>query len=443
MRAQPLRQRLTPAFLGASLPAALAIIVFASAQDPVRRESTKAFAGATIVDGSGAPPIRGAVVVVRAGRIVAVGPAGTTRIPDGADRIDVSDQTIIPGLINAHGHIGSTAGLESGAAVNTEENVRRQLALNARYGVTTVVSLGDDREAGFRERDGNDSPDLNRTRLYVAGPVINAKTADEARAAVASAATSTPDWIKIRVDDNLGATAKMPPEVYRAVIEEAHARKLRVAAHLFYLEDAKGLLRAGVDFLAHSVRDAPVDRELIDLMKARNVCLSPTLMREVSTFVYESRPAFFDDPFFRREADPSVLARLEDPERQAGVAGSQSAQAYKKALDVARRNVKALHDAGVGLASGTDSGPPARFQGYFEHLELEELVRSGLTPMQALVAATGDAARCLGLAEDLGVLRPGRYADFVVLSGNPLEDIRHTRTIESVWISGNRVAGLR
>jgi imidazolonepropionase-like amidohydrolase len=210
---------------------------------------------------------------------------------------------------------------------------------------------------------------------------------------------------------------------------------------MFYLADAKALVQAGVDFLAHSVRDTDVDRELIDLMKARDVCLSPTLMREVSTFVYESRPSFFDDPFFRREVDPQVLAALEDPKRQASVAQSRPAQLYKKALEIARRNVKALHAAGVGLASGTDTGPPARFQGYFEHLELEELVKAGLTPAEALVAATGNAARCMGLGDRVGTLQPGRYADFIVLSRNPLEDIRHTRTIESVWVSGNRVPG--
>jgi imidazolonepropionase-like amidohydrolase len=231
----------------------------------------------------------------------------------------------------------------------------------------------------------------------------------------------------------------MPPEVYRAVIARAHEHKLRVAAHIFYLADAKDLLRAGVDYLAHSVRDAPVDRELIDLMKARNVCLCPTLMREVSTFVYESRPSFFDDPFFTREADPKVIAALQDPSRMAGVAKSKSAQQYKQALEVARGNVKALHDAGIRLAAGTDTGPPTRFQGYFEHLELEEMVKSGLTPAQTIASATGVAAQCLGLTEHVGTLRPGHAADFVVVTKNPLDDVRNTRAIESVWIGGNRV----
>lgn len=418
----------------------LAILAAATllAQSPPQ-PVTRAFVGATLFDGTGAPPIPNAVLVVRDGRIVAVGHAGQVTIPEDAERVDVSGRFIIPGLVNAHGHIGSADGLRSGPAVNTDENVRRQLALSARYGVTTVVSLGDDREPGFRAREGNDAPDLDRARLFVAGPVVTAKSPDDARRVVREVAALKPDWIKIRVDDNLGAGTKMPPGVYRAVIEEAHAHKLPVAAHIFYLDDAKGLLQAGVDVLAHSVRDRAVDRELIDMMTVRNVCLSPTLMREVSTFVYESRPAFFDDPFFTREADPKVLAALQEPERQAVMAKSRAAQAYRKGLEVARRNVQALHAAGVRIASGTDSGPPARFQGFFEHMELEELVRSGLTPAEALAAGTGTAARCMGLGDRVGILGGRRWADFIVLSANPAEDIRHTRAIESVWIAGNRV----
>jgi imidazolonepropionase-like amidohydrolase len=360
-------------------------------------------------------------------------------MPQGAERSDLSGKYVMPGIVNAHGHVGATVGLENRADGYTRENLLRQLGLYARYGVTTVVSLGDDREAGFQLRAENEEPALHRSRLYVAGPVISAKTAEEARSAVDAAAKLKPDWIKIRVDDNLGTTAKMPPDVYRAVIARAHEHKLRVAAHIFYLADAKDLLRAGVDYLAHSIRDAAVDRELIDLMKARGTCLCPTLMREVSTFVYESRPSFFDDPFFTREADLAVVAALQDPARMAGVAKSKSAQQYKRALEIARGNVKALHDAGIKLAAGTDTGPPARFQGYFEHLELEEMVKSGLTPAQVIASATGVAAQCLGLTERVGTLRAGRSADFLVLTKNPLEDIRHTRTIESVWIAGQRL----
>ncbi|MCA1649892.1 MAG: amidohydrolase family protein [Acidobacteria bacterium] len=427
-------QRLALNFIVA---AGAAVVLQASTQAP--QTALTAFARFTLIDGSAAAPVPDAVLVVRGQRIAAAGPASRTPVPDDAQRIDLSGRTVMPGLVNAHGHAGSTVGLESRPELYTEENLRRQLALYARYGVTTVVSLGDDREAGFRLRVENDSADLRRSRLYVAGPVIVGSTPEEARAAVDAAAAFKPDWIKIRVDDNLGTTAKMPPEIYTAVIERAHQRGLRVAAHMFYLADAKGLLRAGVDFLAHSVRDADVDRELIDLMKARDVCLSPTLMREVSTFVYKTRPAFFDDPFFRSGAEPKVLAALEEPSRQAAVGKDRAAQHYKRALDVARRNARALHAAGVRLAFGTDTGPPGRFQGYFEHLELEEMVKAGLTPSQAIIAATSEAARCMGLADRVGTLQPDRYADFIVLAKNPLEDIRQTRTIDSVRIAGNSV----
>ena len=247
------------------------------------------------------------------------------------------------------------------------------------------------------------------------------------------------DIVKIRVDDNLGSTTKMPEDAWRAVIERAHEHGLRVAAHIFYLADAKQLVEANVDFLAHSVRDTDVDQELIDLMVERDVCLSPTLLREVSTFVYESRPDFFDDPFFLRDADASVLAGLEDPERQARVQNSESAQGYKAALDVAMRNVKALADGGIRLAFGTDTGPVGRFQGYFEQLELERMVDAGLTPAQAIASATADAAACLDVDDDLGTLAMGMWADFVVLGANPLDDILNSRSVESVWIAGNQV----
>ena len=161
-------------------------------------------------------------------------------------------------------------------------------------------------------------------------------------------------------------------------------------------------------------------------------------MREVSTFVYEERPDWFDDPFFTRDADPAVLAALEAPEYQERIRNSQSAQTYKTQLEVAKQNLKLLSDAGIRIAMGTDTGPAARFQGYFEHGELGLMVDSGLTPMQAIVASTGDAATCMGL-DSLGTLSAGKWADFVVFAGNPANNIADSHTVESVWIAGNTV----
>jgi imidazolonepropionase-like amidohydrolase len=396
------------------------------------------FRNARLVDGDGAVISARGTLRIENGRIAAVGLGGGGRARGGEQEIDLDGRTLMPGLVNAHGHVADTLGLQTGAAYYTDANLRAQLRRYAEYGVTTVVSLGGDAEAGFRLRDAGAAGGLDRARVFLAGPVITATTPAAAAADVDRVAAMQPDFIKIRVDDNLGATTKMPLEVARAVIDRAHHHKLKVAAHIFYLADAKALLAAGVDFIAHSIRDAPVDDELIRLLKARDVCVCPTLTRELSTFVYESEPAFFSDPFFLKHADAAVLATLRDPARQAQTRASKSAQRYKVALEVASANLKRLADAGVSLAFGTDTGPPARFQGYFEHLELELMAKAGLTPRAILAAATGTAARCLGLTQ-VGSIRPGRLADLLVVKDDPLADVRNLRAIESVWIGGVRL----
>lgn len=427
--------------------AAVATIMLLVVAGPSRRPATSQTPGrdapmlnlynARIIDGDGKEVAAQGYLKVRAGRIVAVG-AGPVEIHPGEPVVDLAGRTVMPGLVNAHGHVGDTRGLQTGAQFYTEANVLHQLRLYASYGVTTVVSLGGDAEAGFTMRDAQSTPALDRARIMVAGPVITAATPEAARKEVDRVAAMKPDVIKIRVDDNLGTTTKMPIEVATAVIEQAHKHGLRVAAHIFYLADAKALLRAGVDFIAHSIRDLPVDDDVIGLLKARNVCVCPTLMREVSTFVYESEPDFFKDPFFLKSADPAILGQLREPERQAQMRANKSAQRYKVALEMALANTKKLFDAGVSIAAGTDTGPPARFQGYFEHLELGLLAKAGLKPADILASATGTAARCSKLT-DVGFLRPGQWADFIVLNGNPLEDVARTKTIESVYVAGNNI----
>jgi len=397
------------------------------------------FYNARIIDGDGRLLFSNGHIRVRDGRIVDVSDARLDIKPGSPGIVDLAGRTVMPGMVNAHGHVGDTRGLQTGPQFYTNANLLDQLRRYARYGVTTVVSLGGDSDAGFALRDAQATPALDRARLFVAGPVITATTPAEARAAVDRAAALKPDVIKIRVDDNLGTGRKMPLEAATAVIEQAHTHGLRVAAHIFYLDDAKALARAGVDLIAHSIRDRPVDDEMIRLLKARSVCVCPTLMREVSTYVYESDPDFFRDPFFLRDADPSVLAELRTPARQAQMRASKSAQRYKAALDVALANTKALFDAGVAIAAGTDTGPPARFQGYFEHMELDLLARAGLPPAAIVASATGVAARCSAL-DDVGFIRPGQWADFIVLRGDPRSGIDRTKLIDAVYIAGNRVS---
>lgn len=395
-----------------------------------------AFIGASLFDGTGADPVDDAVLVVRDGRVAAAGPAASVDIPADAEVVRLEGGYIVPGLINTHGHVGDTRGLEAGHY--SRENVLAQLALYARYGITTVASLGGDGPAGVRVRDEEAGRPLDRARLLVAGPVVAGSTPGEATAVVDANAALGVDVIKIRVDDNLGTTAKMPPEVYRAVIDRAHEHGLAVAAHLFYLADAKGLLDAGADFVVHSVRDVDVDADVATLLRERGVCYTPTLTREVSTFAYREEPEFFSDPFFLAEADPTVLDALRDPGRQRGVRESESARRYEEALVQAMENLAALSGAGVTIALGTDSGPPGRFQGYFEHLEMELMADAGLSARQILLAATGAAAGCIE-RDDIGTLEPGRRADFLVLSADPLEDIRNLRALERVYIGGGRI----
>ncbi len=344
-------------------------------------------------------------------------------VPAQAQRVDLRGKVVIPGLINAHGHV----------------NVPEDLTTYAAYGITTVYSLGGEPASVFAERAAQRTSPPGRARVYVAGPVLTAKTPDEARAQVADVAAQQVDIVKIRVDDNLGTTAKMPPEVYRAVIDAAHARGLRVAVHFYYLDDARALLAAGADFMAHSVRDRPVDDAFVQSLAASGRCYSPTLMREVSTFVYGSTPAFFTDSLFLAHANRPWMTTLQEPARQAATRASTSAQRYQAQLPVAERNLAALSAAGVPIAMGTDTGPVGRFQGYFELMEMEMMVAAGLTPRQALASATRDAARCMRIDRDAGTLEPGKWADFVVLDASPLERISNLRRIHSVWIAGNRV----
>jgi imidazolonepropionase-like amidohydrolase len=317
-------------------------------------------------------------------------------IPADAERIDARGKTILPGFVNAHGHVADTSGLKAGPEFYTRDNLERQLRLYAQYGVTTVFSLGGDGPEGVALRN---EPPVGRARLFIAGPIVTGTTAATATRQVDVAAAMKVDWIKFRVDDNLGTTPKMPRDAWLAALQRAHEHNLPVAAHLFYLADAKDLLRAGVDLIAHSIRDQPVDDEFIQLVKAHETCVVPTLTREVSTFVYESDAPFFSDEFFLRHADPKVIQQLNDPARQAQMRKSASAQKYKEALKV----------------------------------------KAGLTPMQAIVAATGDAARCMKKADTLGVIKPGASADFAIYRDDPTKDIRATRSLESVYVAGARI----
>ena len=383
-----------------------------------------AVTGVLLIDGTERAPVINATILVRDGRVIAAGPAASVTVPPAAQRVSLAGKVVIPGLINAHGHV----------------NVPEDLATYAAYGITTVYSLGGEPGSVFAVRAAQRTSPPKVARVYVAGPVLTPRTPEEARTQVADVAAQQVDIVKIRVDDNLGTAAKMPPEVYRAVIDAAHARGMRVAVHFYYLDDAKALLAAGADFMAHSVRDKPVDDAFVQALKSSGKCYSPTLMREVSTFVYGTTPPFFSDSLFLAHANKQWISTLREPARQEAMRNSASAKTYQAQLPVAEKNLLALSKAGVPIAMGTDTGPVGRFQGYFELMEMEMMVAAGLTPRQAIASATRDAARCMQIDRDVGTLEPGKWADFVALDASPLENISNLRRINSVWIAGSRIA---
>jgi imidazolonepropionase-like amidohydrolase len=418
------------------------IILFASAfhscTDP-DAEGLTVYTGATVWTGTGEAPVNNAAVSVRDGLIEEVYSLDEKRPPRGAEIVDLTGKYLIPGLINAHGHVAvAKDAMETGTAAATTNNVLAQLRLYARYGITTVVSLGDEPVHAFIVRNTVTPEEGKMARVYLAGRVLDPVTPEEAREQVITHSDNDPDWIKIRVDDGLGTREKMSPETYRSLINASHELDIPVAAHIVTLEDAKGVVQAGADLVGHSVRNAPVDDELVRLMIENDVCITPTLTREVSTYIYAERPPFFDDPFFLKEVQPWIIERLQEPEVREFFTGSE-ADFFRNALPLAERNTMDLHNAGVKIAMGTDSGPPARFQGYFEHLEMEMMEAAGMSPLEVLISATRNAAECTGLGDSVGTLEQGKYADFVILNQNPLENIRNLRSIESVYVGGIQI----
>ena len=420
--------------------AAILLLASCSSQEPPAQapaDGIAALTGARLIDGTGRAPIEQATLLVRDGRIEAAGAAADVQIPAGAVQVDLSGKTVMPGIVNAHGHVQYLTD-----TMPVRDDLVRRLQMYTNYGVTTVVSLGqgeDDLLEVISLRDEQDQIDLDRARVYTSGPSTRAhKTPDEARQAVNELADRGVDRIKFHMQ---GGENAMSGETVAGLIDQTHVRGLRAASHIFTLAEAMLVVDGGVDVMAHSVRDQDVDEALIAAMKNRNVGYVPTLTRELSVFTYETTPAFFQEPFFQRGMSlyGDEVTRLSDPGYQQTVRANEGAQSIKAALAQASRNLKILSDAGVPIALGTDSGAGGgRWQGYFEHVEMEMMADAGMTPMQVLVAATGGAAAVSNL-DQVGTIAPGKAADFLVLNANPLDDIRNTRQIDSVWIAGRQL----
>jgi imidazolonepropionase-like amidohydrolase len=411
------------------------------------------FEGARLIGGDGSAPIENAAFVVENGTFTQVGRIADAQVPEGAARVNLAGKTVMPALIDAHAHLGYRRGASFTVENYTRDNILDHLQRLAYHGVAAVMSMGTERDIGYALHDELRAAPPPGTALFRTagqglampngGPApplrdvpYGVATAAEARAAVQQLAAKKVDgYVKIWVDDRNGTVQKLSPAVYTAAIDEAHKLGLRTVTHTQQLEDVKSILRAGVDALAHPPWRAgqAVDDELTGLLEERPNLFVLLTLWGTRHEIFGGRPVWIDDPLLRETFSESEIKALENP------AVSADAPARWKA-GIVPRGVARLKAAGVRFAMGDDAGATngAQYFGFASHIEMASMVEAGLTPAEAITAATRDSAEFLAL-DRLGTVAVGKSADFIVLDANPLQDINNTRRIAAVYLRGQKV----
>jgi len=409
-----------------SIALSLAVLLFAASA----RAQVTVLTRATMIDGSGAGPQKDTTIVLENGRIREVGPASKLSNPDGAIVVDLDGRFIVPGIINAHGHVGA----------KTEPQLR-QYAL---YGVTTATSMQTDPEEVVQVREAQKRGELRGARVstvkYRFAPDPAVATPQQARAKVDEVIAAGADYIKLWVDGGFATRAKLTPEFCAAVLDQARKHGKLTFGHAYELSDAKMLVERGLNVLAHNIRDREVNAEIISLLIQHNVTLIPTLIRDEFLFAYGDAPAWIDDPFFLKFVPLERLKVLKTKIRDEQAKHPQRAL-FKAGFEMNKTNLKRLSDAGVRIALGTDSGGAAdRFfiQGYSEHREMELMVQSGLSPMQVIQSFSKGGSEALGIEKEFGTLARGKAADLLVLERNPLDNIANMRSIQTIYLGGKK-----